>query len=248
MTGGLDTASAGASAYSTGGLAESVVVVTGAAGDQGRPTAAAFAAAGATVVAAGRDAGRLSEVVALDPEHITPSVVDLSDEGATREWAHGLLADHGRVDGLMHLVGGWRGGKGIVDSDLADWDFLHANLIRTLQHTTRALHDPLRESPHGRIAIISTTGLDKPRATNAAYLTAKAGAEMWLRAVADSFTDTNAAAVIGRIMALVTPGMQAEKPDGYQKFTPVDTIADWLVGLYDRPAAEVNGRIETISR
>lgn len=229
-------------------LTDSVVVVTGAAGDQGRPTAAAFAAAGATVVAAGRDDTRLAEVVALDPEHIVASVVDLSDEAATEAWARDLVAEHGRVDGLMHLVGGWRGGKGIVDGDLADWDFLHTNVIRTLQHATRALHDPILASPHGRIAIISTTGLDKPRATNAAYLTAKAGAEMWLLAVADSYKESDAAAAIGRIMALVTPEMQAEKPEGYKKFTPVATIADWLVGLYDRPADEVNAVIETISR
>ena len=125
---------------------------------------------------------------------------------------------------------------------------MQVNLIRTLQHTTRALHDPLLQSPHGRIAIVSSTGLANPRATNAAYLTAKAGAEMWLLAVADSFKESNAAATIGRIMALVTPQMQDEKPDGYKKFTPVAKIADWLVGLYDRPAAEVNGLIETITR
>lgn len=229
-------------------LTGTVVVVTGAAGDQGRPTAAAFAATGATVVAAGRDAERLADVVALDPQHIVASVVDLSDEKATQEWASALLAEHGRVDGLMHLIGGWRGGKGIVDSDLADWDVLADSLIRTLQHATRALHDAILDAPTGRIAIISSTGLDKPRATNAAYLTAKAGAEMWLLAVADSFRDSDAAASIGRIMALVTPEKQAEKPDGYKKFTPVDRIADWLVGLYGRPADEANGLIETITR
>lgn len=229
-------------------LTGSVIVVAGAAGDQGRPTAAAFAAAGATVIATGRDAARLESVAALDPVHIVPSVVDLSDESATQAWAKGLLSEHGRVDGLMHLVGGWRGGKGIVEGYLDDWDFLHTNLIRTLQHATRALHDPILASPHGRIAIISSTGLDKPRATNAAYLTAKAGAEMWLRAVADSYKETDAAASIGRIMALVTPEMQAEKPDGYKKFTPVADISDWLVGLYGRPADEVNGLIETIVR
>lgn len=229
-------------------LTGSVVVVAGAAGDQGRPTAAAFAAAGATVIAAGRDADRLDTVVALDPEHIVASVVDLSDEKATQAWAKALLAEHGRVDGLMHLVGGWRGGKGIVESDLGDWDALHTSLIRTLQHATRALHDPILASPHGRIAIVSSTGLDKPRASNAAYLTAKAGSEMWLRAVADSYKESDAAATIGRIMALVTPEMQAAKPDGYKKFTPVAGIADWLVGLYARPAAEINGVIETIVR
>ncbi|GGB43943.1 oxidoreductase [Flexivirga endophytica] len=229
-------------------LTGSVVVITGAAGDQGKPTAAAFAAAGATVIAAGRDADRLADVVAFDPDRIVASVVDLSDESAAREWGKELLTEHGRVDGLMHLVGGWRGGKGIVDGDLADWDVLEASLIRTLQHATRALHDPILASPHGRIAIISSTGLDKPRATNAAYLTAKAGSEMWLRAVADSYKESDAAATIGRIMALVTPQMQAEKPDGYKKFTPVANIADWLVGLYGRPAAEINGVIETITR
>lgn len=229
-------------------LTGSVVVITGAAGDQGKPTAAAFAAAGATVIAAGRDADRLADVVALDPDRIVASVVDLSDESAAREWGKELLTEHGRVDGLMHLVGGWRGGKGIVEGDLADWDVLEASLIRTLQHATRALHDPILASPHGRIAIISSTGLDKPRATNAAYLTAKAGSEMWLRAVADSYKESDAAATIGRIMALVTPQMQAEKPDGYKKFTPVANIADWLVGLYGRPAAEINGVIETITR
>ncbi|MFC6703910.1 SDR family NAD(P)-dependent oxidoreductase [Flexivirga alba] len=229
-------------------LTGSVIVVAGAAGDQGKPTAAAFAAAGATVIAAGRNADRLADVVALDPERIVASVVDLSDDTATKEWAQALVTEHGRVDGLMHLVGGWRGGKGIVEGDLADWDVLEASLIRTLQHATRALHDPILASPHGRIAIISSTGLDKPRATNAAYLTAKAGAEMWLRAVADSYKESDAAASIGRIMALVTPQMQAEKPDGYKKFTLVDDIADWLVGLYARPAAEVNGAIETITR
>jgi Short-chain alcohol dehydrogenase of unknown specificity len=229
-------------------LTGSVIVVAGAAGDQGKPTAAAFAAAGATVIAAGRNADRLADVVALDPERIVASVVDLSDGTATKEWAEALVTEHGRVDGLMHLVGGWRGGKGIVEGDLADWDVLEASLIRTLQHATRALHDPILASPHGRIAIISSTGLDKPRATNAAYLTAKAGAEMWLRAVADSYKESDAAASIGRIMALVTPQMQAEKPDGYKKFTLVDDIADWLVGLYARPAAEVNGVIETITR
>lgn len=229
-------------------LTDSVVVVAGAAGDQGRPAAAAFAAAGATVIATGRDGDRLAAVVELHPQRIVPSVVDLADETATQAWAKELVADYGRIDGLMHLVGGWRGGKGIVESDLADWDFLHTNLIRTLQHATRALHDPILASPHGRIAIISSTGLDNPRASNAAYLTAKAGSEMWLRAVADSYKESDAAATIGRIMALVTPQLQAEKPEGYQKFTPVEKIADWLVGLYGRPAVEINGVIETIVR
>ncbi|TWE11649.1 SDR family NAD(P)-dependent oxidoreductase [Rudaeicoccus suwonensis] len=229
-------------------LTGSVVVVAGAAGDLGRPTAAACAAAGATVIAAGRSEDRLDEVVALDPQRIVAAEVDLLDETATVAWGRSVLAEHGRVDGLLHLVGGWRGGQPIVESDSADWAFLHGNIIRTLQNTTRAFRDALEVGPHGRMAIVSTTGLAKPKQTNAAYLTAKAGAEMWLQCVAESFRDTNAAASIVRVMALVTPQMQAAKPEGYKSYSPVGQVADWMVDLFGRPVAEVNGLTESMKR
>lgn len=223
-----------------------VVVVTGAAGDAGAPAVRHLARAGATVVAAGRDRERLDRVAqsVTGPGTVETSVVDLSDDARTRAWGQDLLARHGRIDGLIHLVGGWRGGQSIPEADMDDWEFLLNGVIRTLQHASRALHDPIKAGPRGRVAIVSTTGLAKPRATNAAYLTAKAGAEMWTQALADSFKDTGAAATIIRIMALVTPAMREEKPDkDWSRYTDVDELADQLVGLFDRPAAEINGAV-----
>lgn len=227
-------------------LSELVVVVTGAAGAAGAPTVRHLVAAGATVVAAGRDRDRLEAVAksAEGPGQVDTQVIDLTDGPATNAWGARLLREHGRVDGLLHLVGGWRGGKGIVESDPADWDFLHAGIIRTLQNASRALHDPIKASPKGRLAIVSTTGLAKPRATNAAYLAAKAAAEAWTMAVADSFAGTEAAALVIRIMALVTPAMREANPDkAYKRFTPVDDLADRLTALFDTPAAELNGTV-----
>ncbi len=221
-----------------------VVVVTGAAGDAGAPTVRHLVRAGATVVAAGRSQERLDKVVesADGPGTVETRVVDLSDDSRARRWGQALLDEHGRVDGLLHLVGGWRGGKGIAEADMADWEFLLGGVIRTLQHASRALHDPIKASPRGRVAIVSTTGLERPRAKNAAYLTSKAAAEMWTRCIADSFKGTGAAAAIIRIMALVTPAMRAENPEkDWAKFTDVDALADQLVGLFDRPAEELNG-------
>ncbi|KYH44832.1 SDR family NAD(P)-dependent oxidoreductase [Branchiibius sp. NY16-3462-2] len=222
-----------------------VVVVAGAAGDLGRATTRAAAASGATVVAVGRSAERLA---ALEGPGVVPSVVDLTDEAATLAWGHELVETYGHVDGLLHLVGGWRGGKGIVETDLADWDWLHENLIRTLQHTSRALHDALVASPRGRLAIVSSTSVAKPTATNAPYAAAKAAAESWTRSVADSFAhssdDPAAAASVIRIMALVTAQMREANPSkAYRNFTDVDDLAAQLVGLWDRPAAEINGAV-----
>ncbi|WP_018158107.1 SDR family NAD(P)-dependent oxidoreductase [Demetria terragena] len=252
-----------------------VVVVTGATGAAGPATVEALAKAGATVVVAGRDqarldhladnAGRIGDNAARELDNdgreldndgrvgerpsasrIETTVVDLLDEDATRTWGAGLVETYGRVDGLIHLVGGWRGGQGIVEADLADYAWLHDNLVRTLQHTTRALHDAIVASPVGRVAIVSTTMLERPTAKNAAYLTSKAAAETWMRALGHSFeaADADAASVILRIKALLTPQMRADKPEAkFAGFTPVDLIAEEVVSLFDQPVQEINREI-----
>lgn len=207
--------------------------------------------AGATVIACDYSADALAALV--DSPLVHPVEVDLLDEQATAEWARSVVERFGRVDGLVHLVGGWRGGKGIVETDLADWDALHDSLIRTLMHSTRAFHDALVASGDGRLAIVSSTGVDKPRATNAVYATAKAATETWVRAVADSFAravpkgaDPSAAAVVFRVMALLTPAMRAQSPGKeFKGYTSVDDVAAALVSLWDKPADELNG--QTIS-
>lgn len=226
------------------GLRGRLVVVTGAGGALGVETSRRLLAAGARVAAVDHRAENLEAPAAEFGADYLPFVVDLLDEPATLAWGHELAQDHGGVGGLLHLVGGWRGGKGIVDADLADWDFLHDNLIRTLQHTSRALHDSLRASSDARLAIISSTGVAKPTATNASYVAAKAASEAWTLAVADSFDGSQAAAAVLRVMALLTPQMRADKPNAkFSGFTPVEQVAGALLALWDEPADRVNGRI-----
>jgi NADP-dependent 3-hydroxy acid dehydrogenase YdfG len=206
-------------------LAGLVIVVAGAGGAAGVPLVKRLAAAGATVVAAGSSRERIEGVVAdvcsrMPSGRVHAAVVDLLDEQATREWATRVQSQHGQVDGLVHLVGGWRGGVGIVDSDLADWNWLNDRLIRTLQHTSRAFHDAIKASPTGRLVLISTVQTRAPSATNASYAAAKAAAETWTLAVADSFKDTGSAAVILQIKALLTPPCVQPDPATPSRATP----------------------------
>lgn len=213
--------------------AQPVIVVAGAGGPAGRATVRRLAAGGAQVIAADVRPPQ------WDEPNVTAAQVDLLDFDATRAWAAGL----GQVDGLVHLVGGWRGGKAFGDTDLADWAFLHDLLIRTLQHTTLAFHDALRASPYGRMAIVSQPSAQKPTQGSAAYAAAKAAAETWTLALADSFTGTSAAATILVVKALLTDAMRAEKPEAkFTGFTHVNDLADHIAGLWDRPAAELNGQ------
>ncbi|MGW4639899.1 SDR family NAD(P)-dependent oxidoreductase [Sphaerisporangium sp. NPDC004334] len=213
-----------------GGPASRVVVVAGAGGPTGRAVTARLAARGDTVIGLGR---RASDGV---------TAVDLADGEAVREAASRIGAEHGRVDGVVHLVGGWRGSKAFADTDLADWDALHEAIVRTLQNVSLAFEPLLRDSDDGRFAIVSAKAAREPTQGNAAYAAAKAAAEAWTLALADALRGTHSAAAILVIKALVNDDMRAASPDRkFPGFTDVDDLAAAVAGLWDRPAAEVNG-------
>ncbi|MEV6424474.1 SDR family NAD(P)-dependent oxidoreductase [Streptomyces sp. NPDC051662] len=236
-----------------GALDGAVVAVAGAAGPAGRAALLRLAEAGATVVGADADATRLAEAVdaaryAHGGATVTGDTVDLLDLAATRAWADKTEKEFGRIDGLVHLVGGWRGSASFAETDLADWDVLEKLLIRTVQHTSLAFHDGLLRSDRGRYVLVSAAGAAKPTAGNAAYVAAKAAAEAWTLALGDAFRKAGgeegprAAAAILVIKALVHDAMRAERPNAkFAGFTDVTDLAEAIVGVWDRPAREVNG-------
>ncbi|MDN3292875.1 SDR family NAD(P)-dependent oxidoreductase [Streptomyces ficellus] len=237
-----------------GALEGAVIAVAGAAGPAGRSALLRLAEAGATVVASDADPERLAEAVdaaryAHGGATVIGDTVDLLDLGAAREWADKTEKEFGRIDGLVHLVGGWRGGATFPETDLADWTLLEKLLIRTVQHTSLAFHDGLLRSDRGRYVLISAAGATKPTAGNAAYAAAKAAAEAWTLALADSFRKAGgeegpkAAATILVIKALVHDAMRAERPNAkFAGFTDVKDLADAIAGVWDKPAREVNGQ------
>ncbi|WP_130796966.1 SDR family NAD(P)-dependent oxidoreductase [Streptomyces otsuchiensis] len=231
-----------------------VVAVAGAGGPAGQATLLRLAEAGATVVAADADATRLADgVSAARAAHpgatVTGDTVDLLDIDATRQWADRTEKEFGRVDGLVHLVGGWRGSATFAETDLADWDALESLLIRTVQHTSLAFEGALRRSGNGRFLLISAAGASRPTAGNAAYAAAKAAAEAWTIALADGFrkdggdAGPRAAATVLVVKALVHDAMRAERPNAkFAGFTDVRDLAEAITGTWNQPASELNGQ------
>ncbi|MBB4893744.1 NAD(P)-dependent dehydrogenase (short-subunit alcohol dehydrogenase family) [Streptomyces olivoverticillatus] len=236
-----------------GRLEGAVVAVAGAAGPAGRAALLRLAEAGATVVAADADAARLAEAVdaaryAHGGATVTGDTVDLLDLDATRAWADRTEKEFGRIDGLVHLVGGWRGSATFAETDLADWELLEKLLIRTVQHTSLAFEAPLCRSGNGRYLLVSAAGASKPTAGNAAYSASKAAAEAWTLALGDSFRKAGgdaappAAAAVLVVKALVHDAMRAERPNAkFAGFTDVKDLAQAIVDVWEKPAQDVNG-------
>lgn len=229
-----------------GSLDGRVIAIAGVGGGLGPAVAEKLAAEGATLALTDRDADRMAAVaegLGLPQERLDLRVVDLLDEDAAREWCAALVERFGRVDGMMHLVGGWRGGDPIESFDLGDYEFLHDLLVRTTMYVSRAFHDALAESGRGRFAIVSSKQAQFPEGTNAAYAATKSAAETWTLALADSFQGTGATANIVVINAILTPAMREKHPrKEYPGFTPAEAIADALAFLCSDSAERMNGQ------
>jgi NAD(P)-dependent dehydrogenase (short-subunit alcohol dehydrogenase family) len=227
-------------------LAGRVIAIAGAGGGLGPVVAARLAAAGATLAATDRHQERLdslAEEIGLQLERWDGRTVDLLDEGAAREWCAALHDRFGRVDALLHLVGGWRGGTPLHEAPLEDWSLLHDLLVRTVQHTSRAFHNALVASGRGRFVLVSANQAQAPSNDNAAYAAAKAAAEAWTLALADGFAETGATANIVVVNAILTPQMRAADPDKeFASFTPAEHIAEGIMFLCSDAGARMNGQ------
>jgi NAD(P)-dependent dehydrogenase (short-subunit alcohol dehydrogenase family) len=223
-----------------------VIAIAGVGGGLGPVVAKRLAEDGAIIAGTDRDQEKLDALGAelgLSEDCWDGRVVDLLDEGAAREWCAALVERFGHVDGLLHLVGGWRGGAPLHEAPLSDWDLLHDLLIRTVQHTTRAFHDQLAASPNGRFVLVSAKQAQQPSNSNAAYAAAKAAAEAWTLALADGFAATGATANIVVVDAILTSQMRAESPgEEFPTFTPAEHIAEAIAFLCSDAAEKMNGQ------
>jgi len=225
-----------------------VIAVAGGAGNLGPTVVRRLADAGSRACVCGRDESGLDALASEIGAPIETDVVDLLDPAATKAWAADLAARHdGRVDGLVHLVGGWRGGAPIEDAPLEDWEFLSGLLVRTVQHATQAFAPHLLESGRGRFVLISAGQAQAPTHANAVYAAAKAASETWTLALADRFRGSGSTANIVVVGAIVTPAMRAESPDkDFSTFTPAEEIAEAIAYLCSDIAASMNGQRVTL--
>jgi 3-oxoacyl-[acyl-carrier protein] reductase len=225
------------------------VLVTGGSGASGVAVARALRDAGHRVVTVGSDQARIEAAAREAGDGVTPLVCDLARLDDVRQLRNKASAVAGPVDGVIHLVGGWRGAKGIPDQSDEDWDFLHQAAVTTLRNVSRVFFDDLAASRHGRFAMVSSTALDKPGAAVASYVAAKAAAEAWTMAVADGFRKAaaadgggQAAAVVLVVKALVDDGLRRSHPErSFPGATDVKDLATAVVGLFSSPADDVNG-------
>ena len=213
-----------------------VVVITGATGALGSKTAHVFAAQGYSLALLDHNQSRLDSLVRdlnLPDERLFASVVDLRDGAAVHSTAEAITVKFGRIDALIHLVGGWVGGKTLPESSADDLESMLGQHVWTTFHLFQSLGPKLAVNGWGRVIIVSASTVPKPPEKRGIYSAAKAAQENLVLTLSAELKDKGVTANIIQVKAIDVEN----KGTG----TTPDEIVAAMNYLFSDEAGKVNG-------
>lgn len=171
-------------------LADRVVLITGAKGGLGTSVTEAFLAAGATVV------GSALNIVDSDfpNPRFAARAADLTGDESARNLANYVIRRFQKIDVLVHVVGGFAGGKSIAETDDATWDAMLSLNLKSAINVLRAVIPYMRRAGRGRIIAIGSRQAVEPAANLSAYNASKAALASLVRTAAIENKDAGIAA------------------------------------------------------
>ena len=213
-----------------------VVVITGATGALGSKAAHAFAAHGHSLALLDHNQSRLDSLTRdlnLPDDRLFASVVDLRDREAVRSTTEAVAHKFGRVDALIHLVGGWVGGKTLSEASADDLEFMLSQHVWTTFHLFQSFAPKLASNGWGRVLIVSASTVPNPPGKAGAYTAAKAAQENLVLTLAAELKQSGVTANIIQVKAIDVD----QKGTGT---TPDDIVAA-MSYLFSDEAGKVNG-------
>ncbi|MBB5939316.1 SDR family NAD(P)-dependent oxidoreductase [Streptomyces zagrosensis] len=228
------------------------VLVTGGAGGIGQAVAAAFAAAGDTVVIADRDAERVTQTAQVLGVH--GRVLDITDEPSINRELDALQAQFGPIEVLVNNAGLLTVHGKLLELPGSDLDtILRTNVVGTFLMTQHVARRMVAADVAGTIVNISSIGGRQPTPGMGGYESSKAAVDALTRWAAIELAEH------GIRVNAVAPGpvrtemMAAGMPEGspqrrawedripLHKFAAVDDVAAAAVFLAGSGAAHITG-------
>jgi NAD(P)-dependent dehydrogenase (short-subunit alcohol dehydrogenase family) len=219
-------------------LQDKVALITGAKGGLGSFVTEAFLAAGADVVGVSRS------IRADDFSHpqFTAMPAELSSGEAARKLAADVVARFGRIDALVHVMGGFAGGKSVAETDDATLEKMLDLNYRAAFFIARAVLPQMRQQGGGRILAVASRQGVEPAAMVGAYSASKAALVSLIHTIALENKDRSISANTVLPGTMDTPANRAGDPkaDGSQWVQP-SQVAALLVHLASDAGGDVTG-------
>jgi NAD(P)-dependent dehydrogenase (short-subunit alcohol dehydrogenase family) len=221
-----------------------VVLITGANGGLGTSITKAFLEAGALVT------GVSNKISAAEfPQaNFTAISTDLTKASAAEEVVQSVVKREGRLDILIHVLGGFAGGKSIAETDDATWEQMQDLNLSSAFYVLRAAIPHLRKSSSGRIVAIGSLAACEPHAGLGAYVTFKSALVSLVKTVALENRDAGVTANVILPDTMDTPGNRKAMPTADpSKWVATENVAELALWLADERAAHTTGTVFPIA-
>ena len=215
-----------------------VTVITGAKGGLGSFVTDAFLTGGARVVGVSRS---IRQGDFQHPEFLAIPM-ELSSGGAARTLTCDVVGRFGRIDALVHVMGGFAGGQSVAETDDATLEQMLDLNYRAAFYIARAVLPQMRQQGSGRILAVASRQGVEPGAMVGAYSASKAALVALIRVIALENKDRGISANTVLPGTMDTPGNRAGDPDADRsKWVQPSQVAALLVHLASDAAAQITG-------
>jgi NAD(P)-dependent dehydrogenase (short-subunit alcohol dehydrogenase family) len=205
-----------------------VAAITGVSGDLGGWVKQAFLDAGADVVGIARSNAEIS--------------ADLSSADSAITAMKAAHAVHGRIDSLIHLVGGFAGGVELADEAPATFDTMFDVNVRSAFYAIRAVTPLMRAAGQGRMVLVASRAAAEPSPHAALYGASKAALVALTRSVAAE--NRQHRITVNAVMpgTMDMPKNRAAMPKAdYSKWVKPSQVAEVIVFLASSAAESISG-------
>src|SRR6266478_9892283 len=219
-------------------MSDRVVLITGAKGGLGSFVTERFLATGATIVGASRS------IAAEDFQgaNFVALPVDFTKAAAVHGAIESIVKRHGRLDALVHVLGGFAGGTPVAETDDATWEQMRDLNLTSAFYVLRATIPHLRKSGSGRIVAIGSLTAVEPHAGLGAYVTFKSALVSLVRTVALENKDAGLTANVILPGTMDTHANRKAMPGAdFSKWLKPAEVADLVLWLVDERAARITG-------
>ena len=215
-----------------------IVLITGAKGGLGSFITQAFLATGASVVGASRSISAED----FPQANFVPLPSDFTKASSANDAVHSVVSRFGGLDVLVHVMGGFAGGKTVAETDDATWEQMRDLNLTSAFYTLRAAIPYLRKSHNGRIVAIGSQSAVEPHTGLGAYVTFKSALTMLVRTVALENKDAGLTANVVLPGTMDTPANRKSMPDAdFSKWVQPKDVANLVLWLSDERSCHVTG-------
>jgi NAD(P)-dependent dehydrogenase (short-subunit alcohol dehydrogenase family) len=222
-----------------------VVLVSGGAGNLGRAVSRAFLAAGAHVAVPfyGTDkASTLEELRAEFKEQVHTFALDLTTERGAEQAVREVRDWRGRLDVVVHLMGGYAGGVLLGDTPPELWDRMMTLNLRSAWLLSRYSIPAMLEQGGGAFVFVSSRAALQGRKGHGAYAVAKAGLLTLAATLAEEYGDRGVRANAILPGVIDTDANRAAMGESHaSSWTSPDEIARVITFLASAESLPVNG-------